>query len=444
MEIFYFYSNAIRNIIVIIVFTAISWDITRAETKAERKISILGTVPSGLKEVGIFKVPEGLLVKVAPELPPSVIILLLEHIAISKSFGRVNDYKVLPYQELIAIGVTNLVGTFFSAYPATGSFSRSALKAKCNVKTLFSGLFSGACVLLALYCLTGAFFYIPKATLSAVIIHAVTDLIASYKTTWNFWKMNALDCFCFVVTIFITVFSSIETGIYFPMCWSCAVLLFKIAFPAGKSLGGIQIAEVLNDEVTNNDYVALKKVSSSVNFTQEDKNKKNVLFTPVPTRNNNIKYHTEWLPFDHTYTKELNPNVKVLVPPPGVLVYRMSESFTYLNCSKNYDVLYDGIKRVTRSGNLNKYLSKSDRLWNDPGKWEPPTFMKDIKKIFKKKNKASNLEEADGIYFSREDDDNRPILRIICLDFSQVAQIDATALKSLVDLRRAINIYADR
>ena len=54
------------------------------------------------------------------------------------------------------------------------------------------------------------------------------------------------------------------------------------------------------------------------------------------------------------------------------------------------------------------------------------------------------MEEADGIYFSLKDENNRPILRIICLDFSQVAQIDATALKSLVDLRRAINIYADR
>lgn len=54
------------------------------------------------------------------------------------------------------------------------------------------------------------------------------------------------------------------------------------------------------------------------------------------------------------------------------------------------------------------------------------------------------MEEADGIYFSLKDENNRPILRIICLDFSQVAQIDATALKSLVDLRIAINIYADR
>ncbi|EMD36715.1 hypothetical protein CERSUDRAFT_136963, partial [Gelatoporia subvermispora B] len=43
----------------------------------------------------------------AGQLPVATIILLLEHIAISKSFGRVNGYKINPNQELIAIGVTN-------------------------------------------------------------------------------------------------------------------------------------------------------------------------------------------------------------------------------------------------------------------------------------------------------------------------------------------------
>ncbi|CAI7238878.1 BEM_collapsed_G0037250.mRNA.1.CDS.1 [Saccharomyces cerevisiae] len=109
--------------------------------------------------------------KLGPNLPASIIVLLLEHIAISKSFGRINDYKVVPDQELIAIGVSNLLGTFFNAYPATGSFSRSALKAKCNVRTPLSGLFSGSCVLLALYCLTGAFF-----------LHSKGYLICSYHS----------------------------------------------------------------------------------------------------------------------------------------------------------------------------------------------------------------------------------------------------------------------
>ncbi|CAI6509042.1 ANL_collapsed_G0004780.mRNA.1.CDS.1 [Saccharomyces cerevisiae] len=87
-----------------------------------------------------MKIPDGLLSNMSSEIPASIIVLVLEHIAISKSFGRINDYKVVPDQELIAIGVTNLIGTFFHSYPATGSFSRSALKAKCNVRSVFWGI----------------------------------------------------------------------------------------------------------------------------------------------------------------------------------------------------------------------------------------------------------------------------------------------------------------
>ncbi|CCD23237.1 sulfate permease NDAI_0B02020 [Naumovozyma dairenensis CBS 421] len=459
---FYFYAQAAKNAVIIIVFTAIAWSITKGKTKDERPISILGSVPKGLKEVGVMKLPDGLASKIAPELPASVIVLLLEHIAIAKSFGRINDYKVVPDQELIAIGVTNLIGTFFNAYPATGSFSRSALKAKCEVRTPLSGLFTGSCVLLALYCLTGVFLYIPKATLSAVIIHAVSDLIASYHTTWNFWKMNPLDCFSFIVTVFITVFSSIENGIYFAMCWSCAILVLKVAFPAGKFLGRVEIAEVVNgcvdDSFEVTDYSSNSNLSLSADTINHNKKLKilhipllktlkDQLFSDISSiqGKSKIRYYTKWLPFDHAYTKELNPNVIILPPPPGVIVYRLTDSFTYMNCSKHYDVIFEEIKKQTKRGQLIRHRKKSDRPWNDPGEWEAPNFSKLWKKLSFRRNKNNNDNEETHIPdvpVSKRDD--RPLLKVLCLDFSQVAQVDATALQSLVDLRKAINKYADR
>lgn len=79
-------------------------------------------------------------------------------------FGRVNNYKIDPNQELIAIGVTNTIGTLFGAYPATGSFSRSAIKSKAGVRTPLAGWVTGVVVVVALYALTGAF-YCESATL---------------------------------------------------------------------------------------------------------------------------------------------------------------------------------------------------------------------------------------------------------------------------------------
>ncbi|CEP63259.1 sulfate permease LALA0_S07e06062g [Lachancea lanzarotensis] len=461
----FFYSQALRNAVVIIVCTAIAWGISH--NKKTAPISLLGKVPSGLKDVGVMKVPEGLLAKIAPELPASVIVLLLEHIAISKAFGRVNDYRVVPDQELIAIGATNLIGTFFNAYPATGSFSRSALKAKCNVSTPLSGLFSGACVLIAIYCLTSAFRFIPKATLSAVIIHAVSDLFASYQTTWGFFRTSPPDFVCFIVTVFITVFSSIENGIYFAMCWSVAVLLWKVAFPSGQFLGRVDVAEVINPVITGGDHGDSNEgqlnsdgsvIGSYSDVWPEYKLKGQTdietaapiigeelkrTATLAPRTGSSVKFHTKWVPFDQ-YNREVNPGVIVRPPPPGVIVFRPSESWTYINCSRQYNAIFDEVTRLTRRGRL--YLPNSgNKRWNDPGEWTPPTF---YKKLFK--NKRSGGANASG-YGAHDDGneavvvrDDRPVLRVIAFDWSQVAQADATGLQTLVDLRKAVNQYADR
>jgi len=103
----------------------------------------------------------------------------IQHILYCLAFGRLNGYKINPNQELIAIGVTNVVGSFLGAYPATGSFSRTALKSKSGVRTPAAGIITAIVVIVALYGLTAAFFWIPTAGLSAVIIHAVADLVAS-------------------------------------------------------------------------------------------------------------------------------------------------------------------------------------------------------------------------------------------------------------------------
>jgi sodium-independent sulfate anion transporter 11 len=76
-------------------------------------------------------------------------------------------------QEMIALGFCNIVGSFVSSYPTTGSFSRTAVNAASGVRTTFGGVYTGTLVILALAVLMPACAYIPKAALAAVIITAV-------------------------------------------------------------------------------------------------------------------------------------------------------------------------------------------------------------------------------------------------------------------------------
>ncbi|KAH3663854.1 hypothetical protein OGAPHI_005257 [Ogataea philodendri] len=408
----FFYLEQLRTAIVIIFSTLISYLIIRHH-KTKHAFSVNGNVPSGLKHVGVMSTPPRLASDIASDLPAATIILVLEHISISKSFGRINDYKINPNQELIAIGVTNLIGTFFNAYPATGSFSRTALKAKCGVKTPFAGIFTGACVLLSIYCFTDAFYYIPKAALSAIIMHAVGDLLASYKITWNLWKVQPLDFAIFIIGVIITVFASIEDGIYFVACASAASLLWKLCKPNGTFLGRVRVVEVVDPVLTNPE-------DGSYDVSNK-KAAERIVTRPV------YRTHYRWVPLQHNnpygssrvHTEFVNEKVYVAPPPPGVIVFRPAESFVYTNSSRQIDLVLDEVKRVTRPA-----LVKTEKTFNNPG----PLKINWLNKV--RKTTKEHVPET------------RPLLKLLHFDFTQVTSVDATGVQALIDLKKTIDIYS--
>ncbi|KAK2500530.1 hypothetical protein MC885_010897, partial [Smutsia gigantea] len=113
---------------------------------------------------------------------------LLESIAVAKSFASQNNYRIDTNQELLAIGLTNVLGSFVSSYPVTGSFGRTAVNAQSGVCTPAGGLVTGILVLLSLDFLTSLFSYIPKSALAAVIIMAVAPLFDA-RIVWTLWRL---------------------------------------------------------------------------------------------------------------------------------------------------------------------------------------------------------------------------------------------------------------
>ena len=97
-----FFLNTLRTAFTIIILTVFAYVHLRHVKNAKNyDISVLKTVPSGFRNMGVPKVNSALISRLASDIPVSTIILLLEHIAISKSFGRVNNYKIDPNQELV-------------------------------------------------------------------------------------------------------------------------------------------------------------------------------------------------------------------------------------------------------------------------------------------------------------------------------------------------------
>lgn len=236
---FVFFLNIMRSALVVVAGTLISFLINRNH-RENPLIDIIEEVPAGFDAMAIPSLNLTVLKETSSVLPSIVVILILEHISVAKSFSRANNYTINSNQEILAIGLSNLIGSFFGAYPSTGAFSRTAVMARSGVKTPIAGVFSGAVVVLALYVLTPAFFYIPEAVLAAVVIHAVLDLMAGPTFLKTLWKTSIVEFFIFVVSVIISCFADIETAIYVSVGLYLLLLFFRLSRPEVVSVGRIE------------------------------------------------------------------------------------------------------------------------------------------------------------------------------------------------------------
>ena len=392
----WFLCNTMRSVFVILLYTMISavsnLDIPRTDDGADlAKWKILGPVPRGFQHAKVPKIDVELITELSSYIPVSVIVVLIEHIAIAKSFGRINNYTINPSQEMVAIGVTNLLGPFLGAYPATGSFSRTAIKSKAGVRTPIAGVITALVVLLAIYALPAVFFYIPSASLSAIIIHAVGDLITPPNTVYQFWRTSPIEVLIFFAGVFVTIFSSIENGIYVTITCSMALYLYRAFKAQGRFLGKVKVHSVIGDHLVEGDDAHFLDRKFDRDAGARD------IFLPLNAQDGS------------------NPQIKPEHPHPGIFIYRFSEGFNYPNANHYSDYLLEVIFRETKRTNPFSYGRPGDRPWNDPGP---------------RKGKEVSTE------------DHRPNLKAIILDFSSVNFVDLTSVQNLIDVRNQLDRYA--
>ncbi|XP_050454743.1 sodium-independent sulfate anion transporter-like isoform X2 [Cataglyphis hispanica] len=157
------------------------------------------------------------------------IVSTIEHIAIAKAFGKGKPLDVT--QEMIALGVCNIFGSFVRSMPVTGSFTRTAVNHASGVKTPLGGIFTGSLVLLAVSLLTSTFRFIPKATLAGLIICAMYYML-DFSTYALLWRARKIDFFVMVLTLVPCVFLGLEYGILIGIVVNLITLLYYSARPS--------------------------------------------------------------------------------------------------------------------------------------------------------------------------------------------------------------------
>ena len=223
-------------------------------------VAIVKDIPSGLPSFSFPEIDISQMKELLPIALTLVMVGYLETISIGKSLeAKQDEYKLRPNQELIALGLSNIIGSWFKAYPSTSSFSRSAINQESGATTGMASLVSVVMVLLTLLFLTPLFYHLPKTVLAAIIIVAVFGLV-NIKEAIFLWKANNLDFWLLIVTFFSTLLFGIEYGIMIGVGLSLIILIFRTSRPYVAELGKVPDSDFYRNRERFNEVILDEEV----------------------------------------------------------------------------------------------------------------------------------------------------------------------------------------
>jgi len=233
-------------------------------------VSIVGEVPKGLPSLSVPMFNMDSILLLLPIALTISFIGFMESIAMAKAIAAKEKYKIVPNKELVGLGLANVAGSFFSGYPVTGGFSRSAVNYQAGARTPLATMITAVLILLTLLFFTDFFYYLPNTVLAAIIMVAVYGLI-DFKEAKGLFKVHKLDGGTWAVTFIATLFIGIEQGILAGLAFSLVVFIARSAYPHMAELGFLKNEEVFRNvkrfpEAETDPEVLIYRIDASLYF----------------------------------------------------------------------------------------------------------------------------------------------------------------------------------
>ncbi len=233
--------------------------------------AIVGVIPEGLPALTMpgfdFSVMNQMIVTAIT----IGLIGFMEAISIAKAMAAQTKQRLDADQELMGQGLSNIVSSFFQGYAVSGSFSRSAVNISAGAITGFSSVVTAVIVGITLLFLTPLLYHLPQATLAAVIIMAVINLI-KFAPIIHAWKVEKHDAIVAVSSFALTLLFAphLENGIVIGVVLSLALFLYRTMQPRFTELsahsGSTMLVNALDNKLDRCEVVSIVKYSGSLYF----------------------------------------------------------------------------------------------------------------------------------------------------------------------------------
>lgn len=204
--------------------------------EAQSGITMVGALRASLPPFSLPALSMDTVQQLVPVALAMTLFALTEALSIARSLAIKSGQSIEPNQEFIGQGLSNIAGSFFSSYVATGSFNRSGANYDAGAQTPLAAITAGVLLLALLFFIAPLTAYLPNAAVAALLILIAWRLI-DIEQIKNIVRADEKEAVVLLVTFLGTIFLKLEDAILLGVITSLIFFLRKTSKP--KVLGRI-------------------------------------------------------------------------------------------------------------------------------------------------------------------------------------------------------------
>ncbi len=197
---------------------------------AAQQITTVSALPAALPQ---FAMPDFSLEALRKTASVAIAITMLgltEAVSIGRSIALRSEQRIDGNQEFIGQGLSNIIGSFFSAYASSGSFNRSGLNYEAGAKTPLASIFAALFLVVILLALAPLARYLPIPTMAAILFLIAWGLV-DFRSIRNIMKTSRSESTVLAITLVATLTTRLEVAIYIGVLLSLMLYLKRTSRP---------------------------------------------------------------------------------------------------------------------------------------------------------------------------------------------------------------------
>ncbi|XP_004702647.1 chloride anion exchanger [Echinops telfairi] len=222
------------ELIMTVIATGVSYGF---DFKNRFNVTVVGDMPSGFQapitpDVGIFQQTIGDSFAIA-------IVGFAVAFSVASVYSLKYDYPIDGNQELIALGLSNILTGSFRGFASSTALSRSGVQESTGGKTQIAGLLSAIIVLIVIVAIGFLLEPLQKSVLAALALGNLKGMLMQFAEIGRLWKKDKYDCCVWIVTFICAVVLGLGLGLAASVAFQLLTIVFRTQFPKCSSLANV-------------------------------------------------------------------------------------------------------------------------------------------------------------------------------------------------------------